>query len=506
MSRREKLAWLALGLLALVSRFLFLGERVPHHDEAVHAHLARELLLLGKYQYDPTYHGPLQFYVLAPLMALFGQNDLVARSWAAACGVALALVPMLLRRRLGAGAALGTGLLILLSPTLTYYSRFARNEGPVALFTLAAVALLLSGQRSHRFPLVAVAVLAALHLASKETFYIYLAVMGAALGATLLCYPHQAFRSLKTWLSRQRAHLAAAAAVFFALSITLYTFFFRYPEDVLFPFKAFSYWWGQHAQERVAGPWWYYLPRLGLYEAPVVALGSWFFWRRRRRLSPTWFFLCLWGLFSVGMYAYLGEKVPWLLVHQILPWLPAAGAALSHTFGPQGSRGQRLCASLLLVASTWNSLQSSFVHPAIEPSTGKAELLVYVQTVPSFQRIIEEGRRLAHESRGEMVIAVEGEAGWPLAWSWANLPVWWDKPQADHSIKLFLCDPGHEQEIVNTLGKSFGCEEIPLRAWWVEEGPVNVRGLLQWFTTRKAWSPLGFQSVMVCRQVPEPAS
>lgn len=501
----EKTAWVTLGLLAVLSRFLLLGERVPHHDEAVHAHLARELLVLGQYRYDPTYHGPLQFFILAPLFAVFGQNDFVARSWSAACGVALVLVPLLLRKRLGKAAALGAGVLVLLSPTLTYYSRFARNDGPVALFTLAAVALLLAGQRSGTYALVPVGVLAALHLASKETFYVYVAVMGAAFAVTLVLYRRRAWPSFRDWLVRRRLELLAGAAAFLAVTWTVYTVFFRYPEDVFFPLKAFAYWWGQHAQERVAGPWWYYLPRLALYEGPILALALVHFWRRRRNLSPTWLFLLAWGLFSLAMYAYLGEKVPWLLVHQVLPWLPAAGAALGHLWGPQGARWQRAVAGLFCALLGWNTVQSSFLNPAIEPATGRAELLVYVQTVPSFKNIIEEGRALASQTPGEIALAVEGEAGWPLSWSWANIPVWWDKPQAGQNIELFLCDPGHEQDIVNTLGRAYGCGEVPLRAWWVEEGPVTLRSLLRWFLTREAWSPLGFQSVVVCRQVPEPA-
>ncbi|KDA54531.1 hypothetical protein EG19_10210 [Thermoanaerobaculum aquaticum] len=503
MKRWEKVAWWLLGLAAVVSRFLFLGERVPHHDEAVHAHLARELLLLGKYQYDPTYHGPLQFYVMAPLMAVFGQNDFVVRIWAAVCGVGLVLAPALLRKRVGGSGALGMGVLMLFSPTLTYYSRFAREDAPVIFFTFAAAALLLAGQRHRRYALFPVAVLAALHLASKETFYVYLVVLAVAWCATWIRRPSYAWTTLQPWLKQNQTNLLAAFFLFLAVTLTLYTFFFRHPEDILFPVKAVVYWWGQHAQERVAGPAWYYLPRLALYEFAILGLAAGFYWQRRRRISATWRFFFFWGLVSLAMYAYLGEKVPWLALHQILPFLPPAGIALGRLVS-RGAWRARMGVLVLFAATAWNTVQACFVNSAIEPSTGKAELLVYVQTVPSFKAIIEEGKQLAAQSGDELAIAVAGEAGWPLAWSWANIPVWWDTPKEGQNIRLFLCDPGREQEIVNTLGKGFGCGEIPLRAWWAEEGPFTLRGVTTWFFTRQAWSPVGFQSVTVCRILPEP--
>ncbi|MCS7183126.1 MAG: TIGR03663 family protein, partial [Thermoanaerobaculum sp.] len=394
MTKKERLAWLLLGLAALVTRFAVLGDRVPHHDEAVHAHIARELLLLAKYRYDPTYHGPLQFYVMAPLLALFGQNDFVARLWAATCGVGWVLAPLLLRRRIGAAAALATSLLILLSPTLTYYARFAREDTPVGFFTFTAAALLLAGQRSRHYALVPVGVLLALHLASKETFYVYLAVVGPALLATLWVGGRDVRRRLWSWVVSQRLKLLAGMLVFFALSLTLYTVFFRYPEDVLFPVKAFTYWWGQHQMERVAGPPWYYLPRLTLYEFLTLGLAAAFFLRRRWHCNPTWLFFLFWGLFSLAMYAYLGEKVPWLAVHQILPWLIPAGAVLGRVLARGGSLGQRLVVGLAVVATLWQNYHAVYANPAIEPATGKAELLVYVQTVPSLRQVIEEGKAL----------------------------------------------------------------------------------------------------------------
>ena len=58
MGRRERWAWVALLALALLLRLWALGDRPPHHDEAVHAHFAHELLHQGTYRYDPPPAAP----------------------------------------------------------------------------------------------------------------------------------------------------------------------------------------------------------------------------------------------------------------------------------------------------------------------------------------------------------------------------------------------------------------------------------------------------------------
>ena len=42
-----------------------LGERSFHHDEAIHAKLSYDLAFAKSYRYDPTYHGPLLYYLTA---------------------------------------------------------------------------------------------------------------------------------------------------------------------------------------------------------------------------------------------------------------------------------------------------------------------------------------------------------------------------------------------------------------------------------------------------------
>ena len=75
---RRHWPWLALAVFAMVLHFWNLGGRSYHHDEAIHAHSAFNLLNNGIYRYDPTYHGPLLYYLTAATYAVAGDSDFTA--------------------------------------------------------------------------------------------------------------------------------------------------------------------------------------------------------------------------------------------------------------------------------------------------------------------------------------------------------------------------------------------------------------------------------------------
>ncbi len=500
MSRRERLAWIGLVVFAAVLRLAALGVRPPHHDEAVHAHFVDVMLSGGGYHYDPTYHGPLLFYVTALVFAILGEGLTTLRLYPALAGIALVALPLLLRRRLGPRAAWWTGLVLALSPSFLYYSRFARNDVPVSLFTAAALVFLLRAVDGSWRWLPWVGVAAALHLAAKETFYVNVPLI--AVGAAAVAVRGGVGRSVRAaaaWLRERMAPAATAVAWFFIIVLVAYTFFLVHPGDALFPYKAVSYWHGQHTVQRVGGPWAYHLPRLALYEFLIVGTALLRVARRWRRLQALEVFCATWGLAALVMYAYLGEKVPWLEVHQLLPFVPLAGLELGRVFSPEGRRTARALAGVALAATAWSSVAVAYLYPTITTTDRHAELLVFVQTTPEAGALAEHGREVAAAAPTDHpVIAVAGEASWPLSWQWRGLPVWWRLPDPGMRPDLVVCDPGDVARVRANLGAGYDARTIPLRGWWVEEwSGVTPLDVARWFVTRVAWSPLGATDVTV---------
>ena len=184
----------AVGLIvavALVMRVVDLGVRAMHHDESLHALFSYRFAQGNGYRHDPLMHGPLQFHLIAALFKLVGASEAMSRLPAALAGTALVATPLLLRRWLGHTGVVVAALLLAVSPSLLYYSRFARND----LLIAPATVLLVVGVWRYRDDgrtrwLVAIALAMALSFSMKETAYLTTAIMllyaNAALTGALL--------------------------------------------------------------------------------------------------------------------------------------------------------------------------------------------------------------------------------------------------------------------------------------------------------------------------------
>src|SRR3990172_4382071 len=118
----------ALISLALGLRLWDLGARAVHHDESLHMFYAWEIFMGRGYEHVPFMHGPLQFFGSALMFRLFGDNDFTARLLYALAGSALVAGPYFLRSYLGRFGALFAAFLLAISPSLVYFSRFARGD------------------------------------------------------------------------------------------------------------------------------------------------------------------------------------------------------------------------------------------------------------------------------------------------------------------------------------------------------------------------------------------
>ena len=107
---------------------------------------------------------------------MFGDNDFTGRLPQALCSVATVMFMIFYRRYLGRAGAMLAGILMLISPYMLYYGRYARNEAFVALFGVVFIWAMLRYLETGEARFLYLATFAnVLHFTSKETSFIYTA-------------------------------------------------------------------------------------------------------------------------------------------------------------------------------------------------------------------------------------------------------------------------------------------------------------------------------------------
>ena len=425
--RWELAFYVGLVLIALAMRVWELGDRAMHHDESLHALYSWYITEGRGYSHDPLLHGPLQFHLNALLFFLFGDNDATARIAYALAGTGLVALPWLLRDWLGRLGAMSAATLLAFSPTLLYFSRFARNDILVAALTVGLVIVIWRYMRDRQpVSLYIAAALLALAFATKETVYITLFSIGAflaflsigdvkdvvlgrlklseisapaavllvlftlslplaaaassvvqgPLGIVLLNEDPGAGRvgmpldgggyvamAVTGVLAAVSAALGLAwdwrrwllcAGIFWLIYVLLFTSFFSSPYGVVTGvWQSLGYWLAQQDVGRGGQPWYYYFVIGSNYEflvaAAAVGGAVWHrlrggglgpfdaVWRTPARehnrdafASPALFvvFLIFWAVVNFIVFTMAAEKMPWLLVHVMLPGALLAGFAL----------------------------------------------------------------------------------------------------------------------------------------------------------------------------------
>ena len=165
----------AILTLAAFTRFFMLSDRALSHDESLHTYYSWRYSEGFGYQHNPMMHGPFQFHILALVYSLFGATDFTSRIPAALFSLATLWMVWYWRRYIGKVGAFIAATMLLISPYILYYGRYARNEAFVGLYAIIMLYTVLryleSGGMRYLYLLVLTIVF---HLITKETSFIYI--------------------------------------------------------------------------------------------------------------------------------------------------------------------------------------------------------------------------------------------------------------------------------------------------------------------------------------------
>ncbi|MDX1615496.1 MAG: TIGR03663 family protein, partial [Candidatus Promineifilaceae bacterium] len=205
----EKILYGAIILLSLITRLAGVGDRVVSHDESLHTQYSFQYYNGDGYQHTALMHGPTLFHITALSYWLFGVSDTAARIPVALVGTILVILPYFLKDWIGRYGALFASVLLLISPYISYYSRYIRHDIYVitaASLTFIAVLHYLTERKEKYLWWFAIGL--ALMFTTMETAYIYVAIFGSYLILALI------FRTVTAdWFSAQFEQVRVPLAV-----------------------------------------------------------------------------------------------------------------------------------------------------------------------------------------------------------------------------------------------------------------------------------------------------
>ncbi len=594
-SRTQILNWIpfwSIILLGAFLRFWGLGDKALHHDESLHAYFSLQLLhnlehwsdcfsqKIACYHYDPLLHGPFQFHAIAlfyKIAQLFaapenGVNTTTVRLAAAILGTLLIALPYFLRQYLGRMGSLLSCFLLAVSPSMVYFSRFAREDIYMACFTLLLVVGLACYIRSRKAVwLVVAAVAFALSYATKEATFLTIAIFGSFFALLLIWeiggrvqlrrvkhkkFPFSSFlprtaapiflvlfvavlapvaKLFFTWMKdlsvyvndpknaasanafvshlkentlavlpwlatllavyvvtmlvrdflrrrKQKAselqsvaihsntsyspilntlltspwwHWVLALLSVVSVFLVLFTVLFTHVKGGIGDgiWQGLYYWLQQQQVARGGQPWYYYLLLIPLYEQIGLVFGIVGIIRCLTYPSRFRLFLIYWFVGNLCIYSWAGEKMPWLMIHMVMPLqlLAAIGLepllvkiaillqnyrgtaarisardwresskrvqdiALSEVFSQGKVLFGGICATALLILTLQNMLQVTYVHAA----DGPHEMMVYVQTTTDVNLVMSKIAALdqrLHKGTHQLTMGVTADASWPFYW------------------------------------------------------------------------------------------
>jgi len=318
---KTKAIILTIILFGILSRSAFLAARPLHHDEGNNYYFANTILSSGQYQYNPTnFHGPTYIYSIFFSFLIFGENEFSLRFPAAVFGLLILLLPIFFRIQY----ALTASMLLLLSPTLIYYSRYSIHE---TLFVLLGLLILLAfnkmvKEKSPRY-LPQFSIYLALLFATKETAIITIAALAILIALNITHVKKIQWRGHK-------ATYFASTYLFLLIYIALFTGLFTNILGIKDSLAGFFPWLGRgfHDIGHIK-PWYYYLQLISLYEFPLLVLSIFGGIFAHIKNNIFWKNVAVWTFFHLVAYSAIPYKMPWLVLSVSVPMAVLAAYGLS---------------------------------------------------------------------------------------------------------------------------------------------------------------------------------
>lgn len=237
----------------------------------------------------------------------------------------------------------------------------------------------------------------------------------------------------------------------------------------------------------------------------VLFIGLWAtFALLKRRETLTAFFI-YWSAIGFLIYSYAGEKVPWLFVHILLPMFVLAGIFLrdlfrssvwntSHRFSTHlryALLGACVLCGVYLLHSTILLNYYNRANPA--------ERMVYTQTSNDIIKMVEVIEDLSFslgvDPTRDSVIAVQGNAVWPLHWYLRDYAGWYLPGNLRENTRPMVVMDWEKRDEYPDLFTDYQEIRVKLREWWIPAANGTLRQWWRYFVYREVFNPTGSSDI-----------
>jgi len=208
-------------------------------------------------------------------------------------------------------------------------------------------------------------------------------------------------------------------------------------------------------------------------------------------------FIAYWFIFSLLIYSYAGEKVPWLSLNILMPMFFYSAISLYdfHKYLTEKKIAyvRYTIYALILISLTFTIYIQNRV--TIKYPADPKERLVYVQTSEEISLTVKKIKNIADKTfKGKKLpIAIHGQSGWPLNWYFRGYKTLYPPPPIkDPESSIIIMDHKNVARFPE-LKETYNYEKVKLREWWVPDmrKKVTSKNIIDYYLKREVWSITG---------------
>ena len=491
----ERLAWVLLALWAVLTRLIVLGARPLSSSEARNALFEYDFTGKTAHAAAVGFHpisGGWVHLLEAGLFAAIGANDFSARLVFALSGLLIVAMAASMRSSIGRAGAIALGVMLTISPSVTYFSRSGSMVTPAVAMTLIAIALFMDlidqpGQRrALRLGLV-LGLMVAAGLAGAINALAFSASL-ALLGLWLLVSKRNAYLGIRVWMDR---YIGLAIAVLVA-TVAVIALSEAILPDVIHNIRAASNQYPREVPGFAAGFAFYSSP-LALYEFLIVILaitGALLTLAFRVRSRFAWWCV-IWAVVSASMYLWMPLRASAITMVMVVPAAFVGAIAIEHLHHTNAWRYVRFPIAVLGLLTIYVQVLSNFVYFA--PDASEAQWSSHANlawrdgatTIQAYDRCHEITRQLAATSASAYFRGPDSSSLPALRWYLRSLPV-----ARNADAAAVVVDAGSSENAPPDSDEGVKYELDAAESWQPALGDLDTGRAIRYLLTAQTWKPM----------------